>query len=148
MAKIEVVKLKSIPDTINVGDDINDITVIVKIAFHPLDISQKMEYLLHLFVYDVHGKMDVPVIVSNWDESTVLGVSEDGRHDDFIGKETLTVKAEDGQTSFEVPMALQLGHLSGYHSSVSRKFEVFATLIPAVSRVSKWSEPFESQLLF
>lgn len=148
MAKIEEVKLKSIPKTINAGDDINDITIIIQVAYHPLDVSLKMEYLLHLFVYDIHGKMDVPVIVSNWDDSTVLSVSEDGRKDDFLGKETLTIKAEDGHTNFEIPMALKLGHLSGHHSSVSRKFEVFATLIPAVSRVSKWSEPFESELLF
>ncbi len=147
MAKINAVRLKSIPDIINVGDDINDILVIVDIEFHQLDVSSAMEYLLHIFVYDIHGSMDVPVIISNWDDSIVLGVSEDGRKDDFLGKKSITVKANSVTESLELPMALQLGRASYQNSHVSKKFEVFATLIPAVSRVSKWSEPFEARLL-
>ena len=147
MAKISSVRFKSIPEIINVGDDINDISILIDIEFHALDISNKMEYLLHLFVYDVHGDIDIPVIISNWDDSTVLGVSQDGRNDDFLGKETVFVKANSSKKSLELPMALRLGQLAYYNSPVSRKFEVFATLIPAVSRVSKWSEPIEAQLL-
>lgn len=148
MAKITKVQLKSIPKTINVGDYINDITVIVDLEFHELDVSLKMEYLMYVYVYDIHGNMDVPVIISNWDDSKVISVSEDGRKDDFLGKKVVAVSTTGEHTTFEVPMALKLGHLSGYSSSVSRKFEVLATLIPATGRVSKWSQPFESELLF
>ena len=148
MAKVVQVKLKSVPDTIHVGDNLNDITVIVELGFHPIDLKLEMEYLLHLFVYDIHGKMDVPVVISNWDESMIMSVSEDGRSDYFLGKKAVEVKADTEQRYFEVPMALKLGNLSGHYSSVTRKFEVIATLIPAVSKASKWSAPFVSNLLF
>ena len=72
MAKIESVSIKSIPDVINVGDDVNDITIVTKIEFHSLDVSLKMEYLLHLLVYDIHGNTDVPIIINNWDEIEVI----------------------------------------------------------------------------
>ena len=148
MAKVVNVKLKSIPDTIHVGDDINDITVIVKLEFHPLDLSLEMEYMLHLFVYDIHGKMDVPVVISNWEDSLVLSVSEDGRKDYFLGRKTVRLKANMDKDTFEIPMALKLGDLTDHYSSVTRKFEVLATLVPAISKASKWSAPFESHLLF
>ena len=46
MAKIISVSLLSIPEVINVGDDISDITVRTEIGFHPMDLTMKMEYLL------------------------------------------------------------------------------------------------------
>ncbi|PKV50226.1 hypothetical protein ATE84_2279 [Aquimarina sp. MAR_2010_214] len=45
-------------------------------------------------------------------------------------------------------MTIRMGKLQGNTSVYSRKFEVFATLIPAIDRVSKWSKSFESQLVF
>ncbi|MCF7560645.1 hypothetical protein L3X39_08340 [Sabulilitoribacter multivorans] len=148
MAKIESVSLKSIPETINVGDEISDIIVVTKIKFHQLDFNLSMEYLLHLFVYDIHGSVDVPIIINNWDDSNVIGVKEDAK-DDFLGKKTVTIHASDDIIkTFETPMTLKLGNLNGSHSYYKRKLEVLATITPAIGRASKWSEPFETNLVF
>lgn len=108
----------------------------------------KMEYQLCIFIYDIHGDVDVPVIIGNWDDSDVLGVAQSSK-DDFLGKKVVPVTAT-GKLIMEIkiPIALKLGNLTKKSSSHSRKLEVFATMIPAVGRVSKWSEPFESHLYF
>lgn len=148
MAKILSVDMESVPEFINVGDDINDLTVLVNIEFHPLDILMKMEYQLCVFIYDIHGEVDVPVIIGNWDDSYILGVAQSSK-DDFLGKKIVLITAnEKGNSEIKIPIALKLGNLTKKSSSHSRKLEVFATMIPAVGRVSKWSEPFESHLYF
>ncbi|GGG48960.1 hypothetical protein [Bizionia arctica] len=43
----------------------NDIPVITKIQFHDLDIQNNMEYCLHLFVYNVYGIVNPPLIITN-----------------------------------------------------------------------------------
>ena len=147
MAKLETVVLKSIPEVINVGDDINDITIITKIEFHPIDVSLKMEYLLHLLVYDVHGKPDVPVIINNWDESEVIGLKQENK-DDFLGRQFVPICADERIKTIETPIALKLGDLKDSGSFYKRKLEVLATLIPAIGRATKWSEPFECDLVY
>ncbi|WP_299257698.1 hypothetical protein [uncultured Aquimarina sp.] len=152
MAKITEVKLDKIPEYVEV-DDTKTNTIIVKteIEFHPLDISGNMEYLLHLFVYDVHGIKDVPVLISNWDDTKVLRVVRNERKDDFLCKESVLIRSDEANKksmSFRTPMTIKLGRLENNTSVYTKKFEVFATLIPAIDRVSKWSEPFESQLVF
>ena len=77
MAKILSVKLLSIPEVIIVNDNHNDFTVVVEVEFHNLDIQLKMEYCLHLFLYDIHGVVDAPLVLPNWDESKVLSISSD-----------------------------------------------------------------------
>ena len=67
MAKILSVDLLKIPKFIHVGDDVNDLTVVTKIRFHPLDIKLEMEYCLHVFIYDIHGEVDAPLVIPNWD---------------------------------------------------------------------------------
>lgn len=146
MAKITAVTLNEVPETINVGDQINDIDVNIQIEYHRQDILLSMEYLLHVFVYDINGKMDIPVIISNWDDSMVLAISEDGRKDNFLGRAAIAVKATETAQKYQVPLALKLG-ISHGTSYFSKKLEVFATLIPAVGRASKWSEPFETRLI-
>ena len=74
MAKILSVSLLSIPDVIVVNDNLNDFTVVTEIEFHDLDIQFNMEYCLHLFVYDIHGDADAPLIIPNWDESKVFPI--------------------------------------------------------------------------
>ncbi len=147
MAKILKVELLSVPKVINVGDDINDITVVVKVQFHPLDIKLEMPYCLHLFVYDIHGVVDAPLVLPNWDESQVLPVSLD-RKDDFLGKEVVMLIASEEETTIETPMALHLGRFNREMSYTSRKIEVFATMAPVVGRASKYSEPFSSRLTY
>ena len=71
MAKISSVELINVPETIIVGDNINDITVKTTVEFHDIDLKLEMEYILYLYVYDIHGKIDIPVLVSNWDESAL-----------------------------------------------------------------------------
>lgn len=147
MAKLTSVSLKSIPEFINVGDDVNDITIITKVEFHPLDVSLNMEYLLHLLVYDVHGSPDIPIIINNWDESKVIGLEQDGK-DDFLGNKIISISADEAVKIFETPITLRLGQLQNSQSFYKRKLEVLATLIPAIGRSTKWSEPFESKLVF
>ncbi len=152
MAKIVEVILDKIPEYIDVDDaKSNTIIVSTEIELHPLDISGNMEYMLHLFVYDVHGVKDVPVLISNWDDTKVLRVSRNERKDDFLCKEHILIRAEEAnksKLSIKTPMTIKLGKLQDNTSVYSRKFEVFATLIPAVDRVSKWSAPFESKLVY
>ena len=148
MAKINSVSLLSFPDIINVGDDDNDITVVTEIAFHPLDIKMEMEYILHLFVYDIHGAVDTPVILGNWDESNVFGIPVRWK-DDFLGTKSVPIKAvENLIIKVETPLVLHLGKLIATSSHHSKKLKVFATIIPATGRASKWSEPFEADLIF
>lgn len=152
MAKIIEVKIDRIPEFIEVDDDKTDeVLVHTKIEFHPLDIETNMEYILHLFVYDVHGAKDVPVLISNWDDTKILRVARDDRKDDFLCKESVLIRSseiKERNVTIKTPMILKLGKLQENTSVYTRKFEVFATMIPAVDRVSNWSKPFESQLVF
>ncbi|SEL94854.1 hypothetical protein SAMN04487910_3683 [Aquimarina amphilecti] len=152
MAKIVEVILDKIPEYVEVSDNKkNNILITTKIEFHPLDVSGNMEYLLHLFVYDVHGVKDVPVLISNWDDTQVLRVVKNERKDDFLCKQSILIRSEEVKEQVlevKTPMVLKLGELQENTSVYNRKFEVFATLIPAIDRVSKWSEPFESKLVF
>ncbi|MBZ0326778.1 MAG: hypothetical protein K8F54_04180 [Altibacter sp.] len=148
MAKIISVELMSVPDVIHVGDELSEIKVTTKIQFHKMDIQLGMEYCLNLFVYDVHGKTDTPIIIPNWDESKLIPISSD-RRDDFMGREVVKLVAGVPEIVLETPIALKLGKLSKKNGSYfSRKLEVFATIAPAVGRASKWSGPFEATLVY
>jgi hypothetical protein len=145
MAKILSVELLSIPDVINVSDNVNDITVVTTIHFHEQDIKQNMEYCLHLFVYDIHGNVDLPLVLPNWDESSIVSITSD-RKDDFLGQAQVLITASKKETIIKTPMALHLGKLNKEKTYFTRKLEVFATAAPIIGRVSKWSLPFEAQI--
>ena len=49
MAKISSVELINVPETIIVGDNINDITVKTTVEFHDIDLKLEMEYILYLY---------------------------------------------------------------------------------------------------
>ena len=147
MAKIVSVSLQSIPEVIVINDNENDFTVITEIEFHDLDIKLEMEYFLHLFVYDVHGEVDAPLVLPNWDESEVLSISLD-RKDDYLGSAKCKVIAVNKNETLIVPMRLKLGLRTHTSSHYSKKLEVFATIAPAVGSASKWSEAFESRIEF
>lgn len=147
MAKILNVTLLSVPSVINVGDDSNDITVVTKVQFHILDIKLEMPYCLHLFVYDIRGDVDPPLVLPNRDECQVVSVTLD-RKDDFLGKEVIVLTAREEETIIETPMALHLGKFNRELSYFSRKIEVFATIAPVVGRASKYSEPFNASLCY
>lgn len=147
MAKILLVDLQSVPEVINVSDNANDLTVETTIQFHALDIEQKMEYCLHLFVYDIHGEVDPPLILPNWDESSIVSISSnDDRKDDFLGQATVILKADKPEVTIKTPMALHLGKLNYGSTYFTRKLEVFATVAPVVGRASKWSKAFQTQI--
>ncbi|TPN84436.1 hypothetical protein [Aquimarina algicola] len=152
MAKIIEVTLDKVPEYIKVDDNKkNKILVNTKVQFHPLDILNNMEYMLHLFIYDINGEKDVPVVIYNWDETTILRVVNGKRKDDFLSKENILIKSDEIQkeiVTFKTQITIQLGNLQNNTSLYGRQFEVFATLQPAISRVSKWSETFESKLVF
>ncbi len=152
MAKIKQVALEKIPEFVEVSDHKKNMIIInTTVEFHPLDVSSDMEYMLHVFVYDVHGVNDIPVLLPNWDDTKIQRVVRNERKDDFLCKESVLIRADEVKkenVTFKTPMNLKLGNLQDNTSVYSRKFEVFATLIPAIDRASKWSEPFESQLIF
>ncbi|MHA7056967.1 hypothetical protein ACWGOQ_0007085 [Aquimarina sp. M1] len=152
MAKIKQVTLDRIPEYVEVDNrKTNSIIVNTEIEFHPIDISGDMEYLLHVFVYDVHGINDVPVLIANWDDTEISRVVKNDREDDFLCRESRLIKCNEvtkEQVTIKTPMSVLLGKLQGNTSVYTRKFKVFATLIPAVYRASKWSETFESHLVF
>lgn len=145
MAKILLVNLQSVPDAINVSDNANDITVETTIQFHHLDIKQEMEYCLHLFVYDINGDVDAPIVLPNWDESVLLSITST-RKDDFLGKAVIMLKADQPEVTIKTPMALHLGKLLKGRTYFTRKLEVFATVAPVIGRASKWSQPFETSI--
>ncbi|GMN08414.1 hypothetical protein MTsPCn5_38030 [Croceitalea sp. MTPC5] len=146
MAKIITVEPDSVPEEIIVNDNIHDIIVKVKLDYHLIDLQLRMQYCLHLFMYDIHGEIDAPLVVPNWDESAIHPIALDSR-DDFLGSATRKVIALKKRMEYNIPMALHLGKLKKGDTSISRKLEIFATLTPAVGRASKWSKPFESILL-
>lgn len=147
MAKILLVQLQQVPEYINAGDDINDIIVLIKIRFHPLDLQLNMPYCLHIFVYDIHGDVDAPLVLPNWDESNVLPLALD-RKDDFLGKEVVMLTATKEETTVERAMALKLGDFNRTMSPTSRKLEVFVSMAPVIGRASKYSEPFTSKISY
>jgi hypothetical protein len=146
MCKIISVDLLSVPKEIHVGDNNTDITVVTKIEFHPLDIQTKMEYCLHIFVYDVHGALDAPLVIPNWDESTLVPISTD-RKDVFLGREVVLLSALEKKITIETPMALRLGKFGDHGALYSRKLEVFATVAPVIGRASKWSKSIETHIM-
>ena len=147
MAKIIKVCLESIPKEIQVNDKKSDFTVLTDVEFHPLDIKIEMEYILHLFVYDINGIIDIPIIVNNWDETSVKGVSLE-HLDDLLGTERIIIKAQAAPLQVACEMSLHLGKLSPSSSAFKRELGVFATIIPAIGRASKWSAPFESLIVY
>ncbi|WJJ96951.1 hypothetical protein [Algibacter luteus] len=147
MAKILSVSLLSIPEVIVVNDNHNDFTVVTEIEFHDLDIQFNMEYCLHLFVYDIHGDADAPLIIPNWDESKVFPIIID-RKDEYLGFQVKNIIALKKTQTIKTPMRLQLGKLGETTSHFSKKLEVFASMAPAIGRASKWSNPFESRIEF
>tara|TARA_R110002096_G_scaffold56623_3_gene144425 strand:- start:151 stop:594 length:444 start_codon:yes stop_codon:yes gene_type:complete len=147
MAKILSVGLLSIPEVIIINDNHNDFTVVTEIEFHDLDIQFKMEYCLHLFVYDIHGEVDAPLVIPNWDESKVFPIVTD-RKDEYLGFQVEYISALNKIETIKTSMRLQLGRLDDTSSHYSKKLEVFATIEPAIGRASKWSEPFESKIEF
>lgn len=147
MAKIESVKLRTISETIDVGDNESDLTVMVKIHFHELDLKLGMEYSLHLYVYDVHGEMDFPLVIPNWDESRLMPIALDSK-DEFMGEKVLTVKAEKEVIEITSEIVVKLGKVNREYNYTHRKLEVFATMAPAIGRCSNWSEQFTSRVVY
>lgn len=147
MAKILSVSLVSVPDVIVVNDSDNDFTVVVDVEFHNLDIQLNIEYCLHLFVYEIHGSVDAPLVLPNWDESIILPISLD-RKDEYLGKATQMITAKQKAEKLQIPMSLKLGKLTNRSSHFLKKLKVFATIAPTIGRASKWSLPFESTIEF
>ncbi|MBV7267569.1 hypothetical protein [Winogradskyella luteola] len=151
MAKISKVHVHEIPENVAVSDNkTNTIIVITEIIFHPLDIKLEMEYQLYLFVYDIHGKEDIPILISNWDDSIMHRISKEHRIDDFLSKGNVLIKANDNKNNklvIEKEMILKLGKVTKSTSIYTRNFEVFAKLIPAIDGASSRSNVFESKLI-
>ncbi|MGC1205516.1 MAG: hypothetical protein WA839_11605 [Flavobacteriaceae bacterium] len=152
MAKISKVYLQDIPEFVDVSDNsTNTITVITEIIFHPLDVKLDMEYQLYLFVYDIHGKKDIPILIANWDESEIRRILKKQGRDDFLSKESFLIKSNGGKNNkltVEKQMTLKLGKRAENTSVFARNFQVFASLIPAINKASARSEIFESKLVF
>ncbi|PWK19057.1 hypothetical protein [Xanthomarina spongicola] len=142
MAKIIDVKLTNVPDLIVIGDDKSDLTVDVNIEFHDIDLKLEMEYMLYIFVYDVHGKIDIPILITNWDDSDILPIAFEDSSDDFLGTYKADLIASKKNINFKKDIFLKLGILNEQKAHYAKKIEVLAFIVPAIARASKWSKPY------
>lgn len=146
MAKIKKIEVNTTTES---GNN-NEVSVLTKIMFHELDIKFQMEYILHLFVYDVNGNNDIPILISNWDDTKIIQGSKNDKKDSFLGKKHLLIKTENlnkKTLSLSTTIVLRLGKVTNHTTIHKRNLEVFATLIPAIDSVSKWSKSFEINLI-
>lgn len=149
MAKIKSIQLKSIPEVINIGDNVNTIEAIVEIDFHHLDVENKMEYMLHLYLFDIRGRMDAPIFIPNWDECMVIPLLR--KHDIkdyFLAKKSIDVIAQQEMLGVPVEIALKPEDIQRKAPITSSNLAAFATLVPAISVASKWSKSFEVQVTY
>jgi len=147
MAKLSSIELGDLPDSINVGNELTEVSIKVLIDFHKIDLQLEMEYMLFLFVYDVNGDIDIPVIIGNWDQTSIYGISDD-RHDHLMGTIKLPVNATEKSLNLNTTIKLSLGKISDGDSYYSKKVEVFGSLMPAIGRVSSWSKAKEVNIVF
>ena len=108
-----------------------------------------MEYCVHLLVYDVHGDVDTPFVLPNWDESQVIPISMSSK-DEFLGEDTVFVRAneENKTVTIRTKLALKLGKVNTMINHTTRKLEAFATMAPAIGRSSRWSKPIVAQIMY
>ena len=139
MAKIKKIALKATDKLLAKGK----IKVLTNIEFHPLDLKLQMEYILHLFIYEKQEQKSIPVLISNWDDTKIIEVAKDDKKNEFLGKKHLLIKTEQLQnTTFALATSVQLKprNTANVTPTNPKELEVFATLIPAVDSVSKWSK--------
>lgn len=148
MAKIKDVSLVNVPEKIIVGDDQSDLTVLVDIEFHDIDLKLEMEYMLYILVYDVHGKIDIPILLTNWDESAIFPLAIEDRTDDFLGTYKTKLIAKEKSLIFKKDITLKLGVLGNRSSHYTKKLDTLAFLVPAISRASKWSDAYSTNIEF
>ncbi len=150
MAKIREIILGHIPSGVTINDSAATTAVIsTEIEFHPIDLRLKMEYILHLFIYDVNDQHDIPLLSTNWDELNVSKFSKGDFKDDFITKRSVHIKEDqlnDLVLHLETPIQIIPGKMQKNTSLYARQFQVFGTLVPAIHQASAWSNPIESQL--
>ena len=148
MAKILKVEIVTVPETVIADDNETDLEVSIEIEFHKLDIVLGMEYMLYAYLFDVHGSIDVPILLTNWDESKILTVNQENRNDDILGISKLKIHSKNDKKKFVLPMSIRLGKFKthGYH--LSRRLQVFASIIPAIDKCSKRSKSFETNIIY
>jgi hypothetical protein len=66
------------------NNSINTLKVITEIVFHPRDVKLEMEYQLYLYVSDILGKEDNPILISNSDRTKIHRISKEHQIDDFL----------------------------------------------------------------
>ena len=148
MAKIIDVSLINVPETIIIGDNHSDLTAVAKIEFHDLDVKLNMEYILYFFIYDVHGKLDVPVMVKNWDESMLFAMNVEDSSDDFLGLNKQLIVVKEKSVEIKTDITLKLGVLDRQKTHYTKKLEAFAVLVPAIGIASKWSKAYSANIDF
>ena len=90
-----------------------------------------MPYCLHVFVYDIHGDVDAPLIFPNWNESIVIPISLD-RKDEFLGIKIILLTATQAVMDIVTPLTLKPGKINRDRSPISRKLKVFAAMAPVL----------------
>lgn len=147
MAKIKSITLESIPEVIFIGDNDISIEIVVEIDFHHLDVEHKMEYMLHLYLFDIRGRMDAPIFIPNWDDCVVIPLlKKHDIRDYFLAKESKSVNAGKDSITLPIEMVLHSGNIKRRSPITSSNPAAFATLVPAISVASKWSKSFEVQV--
>lgn len=143
MAKILTVEASEFPEIIEVGTESTIIPVRTEIEFHAMDLRLNMEYVLYLYAYDIRGKIDIPVFLNNWDESSISYIPQE-TEDDLLGRICEHVSAKSEFQVIESQLKLKLGILNKDKHYDRRHLKIFAELIPAIGVASKWSEAFEA----
>jgi len=145
MAKILEVSVSKFPEIIEVGLEATIISVHVEIEFHPIDHRLHMEYVLYLYAYDIRGKIDIPVLLNNWDESNISYIPQE-TEDDLLGKTSNHIVVKSKLQSVDSELKLKLGVLHRNKHYERRHLKIFAELIPAIGLASKWSDTLELEL--
>ena len=143
MAKILKVKASKFPEIIEVGEDSTIIPVHTEIEFHDIDLRLNMDYVLYLYAYDIRGKIDIPILLNNWDDSSISYIPQE-TEDDVLGKICEHISANKKVQTVNSKLKLKLGILDNNKHYDHRHLKIFAELIPAVGVASKWSEAFEA----
>lgn len=139
MAKIKSVVIDA-EDLITLEKGVHyKVDVKLEVEFHPLDLSQQMEYAVLISLFNIKGKRDVNQLLPNWDETQVLEI-EKAFNDVALAQARTEIKATKHHEVFSESMSFTLNY-KDYSCVTSLKIDAIAYIIPAINTAGKWSLP-------
>ncbi|MEE9362857.1 MAG: hypothetical protein V3U92_09705 [Cellulophaga sp.] len=147
MTEIKSVKLFTIQENVHESEDSMDVQVQVVVKFHLLDIQMKMHYRMHLFIFNMHGRVEAPVFCPNWDQGTIY-LDSKVANKNMLGHFVYPVKALKSSVIIEENMTIELNENFASKSFSPKYTKAFASLIPVTAYASKWSNEYHFDVLF